>query len=408
MSEKQFDTIIFGATSFVGAILCRYLSEQYGVGGDVKWAAAGRNEKKLRDLRQSLGPAAKQLELIVADASSDADMGALCARGRVIVSTVGPYALYGEPLVRACAQSGTDYVDLTGESPWVREMMDKYGAAAERSGARIVPSCGFDSIPSDLGVWYLQQQARRKFDRCCSRVSMRVKDFRGGISGGTAASLLHMVEQASADARLREELKDPYSLCPPGTRRVPGQKSILGARKDERTGGWVAPFVMAPVNERVVLRSNALLGYAEDFTYDEAIMTGRGAMGALAAGALTAGMGAFAAGAMLAPTRRAIEKFVLPAPGEGPSPATQLNGRYDLRFYGETADGRKIGVKVTGDRDPGYGSTAKMLAEAGICLARDISHEQTGGGFWTTATAFGGALIERLQKNAGLSFSLAS
>lgn len=406
MTEKKYDIIVFGATSFVGQILCRYMLDEYGLQRDVRWAAAGRSQAKLESVRSSLGSGARELPLIVADALSEPDMTELCKQTRLVISTVGPYALYGEALVKACAETGTDYVDLTGEAQWVRKMIYAYEPRARETGARIVPSCGFDSIPSDMGVWHLQSNARARFGQNCTQVAMRVKAAKGGASGGTIASMLNLVEEASKDSQLRKELTDPYSLCPPGTPRNKAQRSIQTAQKDPIAGTWVAPFVMAAINERVVMRSNALAPYADGFTYNEAVMTRPGFGGAVAANAMVAGMGAFMLAAALPPTRAALERFVLPSPGEGPSPEAQENGYYDLRFFGTTKDGQTIRTKVTGDRDPGYGSTAKMLAEAGICLALEVSKDERRGGFWTTATAFDERLVNRLTRNAGLGFEV--
>lgn len=406
MTEKSYDIIVFGATSFVGEILAGYMLEKHGVARDVRWAAAGRSQGKLDSLKSSLGAGARELPLLVADAFSEADMTALCQQTRVVISTVGPYALYGEALVKACAETGTDYVDLTGEAQWVRKMIALYEPRAKETGARIVPSCGFDSIPSDMGVWHLQQSARERFGQSCDQVAMRVKAAKGGASGGTIASVLNLVQEAAKDGDLRKELADPYSLCPAGTARHPAQQSVQSAKKDPTAGTWIAPFVMAAINERVVLRSNALEPYADGFTYNEAVMTGPGLGGAVAANAMVAGLGAFMLGVALPPTRWALEKFVLPAPGEGPSPEAQKNGFYDLRFFGRSPDGRTIRTKVTGDRDPGFGSTAKMLAEAGVCLALEISKEEKRGGFWTTASLFGERLLTRLRDNAGLTFEV--
>jgi short subunit dehydrogenase-like uncharacterized protein len=222
MSARSLDVVAFGATSFVGKILCRYLLEQFGTDGELKWGAAGRSKSKLEALRDSLGAKAAKLPLVIADAADDAALRKLCASTRVVVSTVGPYALHGEPLVRACAESGTDYCDLTGEVQWIRRMVQRHEATARESGARIVHCCGFDSIPSDMGVYFLQREARNRFGAPCRRVKMRVKTMRGGMSGGTVASLMNLVKEAAADPALRKELADPYSLCPAGQRRQCG------------------------------------------------------------------------------------------------------------------------------------------------------------------------------------------
>jgi short subunit dehydrogenase-like uncharacterized protein len=408
MTRPEFDVLVFGATSFVGKLLCRYLVERYGVAGGLKWAAAARSKAKLKALRDELGPAASGLVLVAADATDEASLFAMCARTRVVVSTVGPYALYGEPTLKVCAETGTDYCDLTGEPQWIRPMIAAYAPAAHASGARIVHCCGFDSIPSDLGVMFLQQEAQRRFGAPCTRVKMRVKAMRGGASGGTVASMLNAVKEAAADPALRKELANPYSLCGPAAVKGVRQPNVKTAVWDEDFGAWCAPFVMAAINTRIVHRSNALQAqaYGAEFRYDEAMLTGRGARGRLRALAITAGLGAFMLGAALAPTRRLLQRFVLPAPGEGPSPQAQRAGFYDFRFFGTTADGRSLRARLTGDRDPGYGSTSKILGEAGACLALDVPKSARAGGFWTPATALGNPLLERLEAHAGLKFEL--
>ena len=400
---------MFGATSFVGQILCRYLIEQSDSGERLGWAMAGRSAAKLEALRNSLGASAAKVPLIVADAADEAALGKLCASTRVVISTVGPYALYGEPLVRLCAENGTDYCDLTGEVQWIRRMIERYAPVAKASGARIVHCCGFDSIPSDLGVHFLQQHALARFGEPCSRVKMRVKAVRGGFSGGTVASLMNFVKEASANPQLRKELRNPYSLCPDVSTANVRQPNVSFAEYDADFDAWVAPFVMAAVNTRIVHRTNALAkqAYGKEFRYDEAVLTGRGLKGRAAAYGVATGLAGFMAVAAIPPARWALERFVLPAPGEGPSPAAQRAGYYDLRFIGTTADGRSLTVKVTGDGDPGYGSTGKILGQAGICLARDIPKASPEGGFWTPAAIFGDRLIERLRARSGVTFDVA-
>jgi short subunit dehydrogenase-like uncharacterized protein len=319
---------------------------------------------------------------------------------------VGPYALYGEPLVRACAESGTDYCDLTGEAQWMRRMIATYEAAARASGARIVHCCGFDSIPSDLGVHHLQGIARQRHGQPCSTVKMRVQRIRGGLSGGTAASIMNLVKEAARDPQLRRELADPYSLCPASYAPRLRQHNVGIAERDPDFGAWIAPFIMAAINTRIVFRTNALAGqpYGREFRYDEAVVTGRGLRGQAAAVAVSAGIGGMMLAGSIAPSRRFMERFVLPKPGEGPTPEQQRKGSFDLRFVGRGPDGRTVRTRVTGDRDPGYGSTAKMLGEAAACLALDVTAQAVPGGFWTPATAFGDTLIERLRTHAGVQF----
>ncbi|UDL07115.1 saccharopine dehydrogenase family protein [Marinobacter sp. CA1] len=407
MEKQQFDLVVFGATSFVGQILTRYLTETYGVGGTVSWAIAGRSGHKLETLKNELGERARELPILLADASRPESLDELCLQTRVIISTVGPYALYGEPLIKACVSSGTDYCDLTGEVQWIRAMIERYEDQAKASGARIVHCCGFDSIPSDLGVLFLQQQAQQTFGHYCTQVKMRVKAAKGEFSGGTVASLMNVAKEAAADPALRKELANPFSICPPGHRSSQRQPNVKSASYDKDFDAWTAPFVMAAINTRIVHRSNALMatGYGKEFLYDEAMLTGRGLKGRATAYAITAALGGFLAASAIKPTRWALERFVVPKPGEGPSPEAQQNGFYDLRFVGHTEAGESIRTRVTGDRDPGYGSTGKMLGEAGACLAFDLDPDAPGG-FWTPASLLGQSLLDRLTTRAGLRFEL--
>jgi short subunit dehydrogenase-like uncharacterized protein len=411
MTRPAYDLVVFGATSFVGQILTRYLAEHLAVQGEVlRWAIAGRSAAKLEEVRRSLGAAGESLPVMVADAADETQLRALCAQTRVVVSTVGPYALYGEPLVKVCAQSGTDYCDLTGETPWIRRMIDRYEAAARASGARIVHCCGFDSVPSDIGVQFLQHEAQRQWGAPATRVKMRVKTLKGGASGGTVASLINVIEEALADPALRRELANPYTLCPAGHMLTARQHDVKGAAFDADFGAWIAPFVMAAVNERVVHRSNALAdqAYGSRFEYNEALLTGTGFKARLTALAIVLGLGAFMLGVVVKPVRGLMQRHVLPKPGEGPSPEAQLAGRYDIRFFGRTDAGQTLRVKVTGDRDPGYGSTGKMLGQAALSLALDHAAEGVksgrGGGFWTPATMFDARFVERLTRYAGMRF----
>jgi short subunit dehydrogenase-like uncharacterized protein len=401
--DRRLDLVVYGATSFVGQILCRYLVERHGTDGPLRWAIAGRDRAKLDRVALDTGA---DVERIVADAGDRAALDEMAAATRVVASTVGPYAKYGSELVAAVVAAGTDYCDLTGETQWMRRMIDQHQGEAERSGARVVHTCGFDSIPSDLGVWFTQQRAIERFGVPCERVSMRVRALRGGASGGTIASMLNLVEEAAADPELRRLLADPYALAPADLRSGPAQPDLVRPTHDAVSGRWIAPFVMAAVNTRVVQRSHALLGrpWGPEFRYDEATDTGVGPLGATKAVGLSAGMAAGMGLVALAPTRGLVER-VVPQPGDGPSPSAQERGHYDLRFHGSTADGRTILTRVTGDRDPGYGSTAKMLGEAAVALV-ELPDDEVGGGFWTPSTAFGDRLLERLEAHAGLRFTV--
>ena len=401
----NYDIIVFGATSFVGQIIARYLLDQYGVGGAVKWAIAGRSETKLLALRSTLGEAARQLPFIVADAQSVDELKRLCRQTKAVLSTVGPYALYGEPLIKACVETGTDYCDLTGEVHWVKRMIERYETLARQTGARMVHCCGYDSIPSDIGVYFLQQQARQRFGQYCSTVTMRVKAAKGGASGGTIASMLNLVKEAATDANLRKELANPYSICPPVDYPRPRQKSINSAAYDVDAKAWMAPFVMAGVNERVVQRSNASLQYHKNFMYNEAMLTGKGPLGFMVAAAITGAVGAFMGAVAVSPLRRLLQRF-LPKPGEGPSPEAQQTGFFVHHVYGKTESGQTLKIIVSGDRDPGYGSTAKMISQAALSLIQDIAKTDRPGGFYTPAALLGEPLLRRLQDFAGVTFTV--
>jgi len=402
------DLVVFGATGFVGRLLAGYLLKEFGAAGTLKWAAAARSAAKLEELRGSLGPKAAELPLIVVDAGDEAALHRMCATTRVVASTVGPYALFGEPLVTVCAETGTDYCDLTGEPQWIRRMVDRHHDAARASGARLVHGCGFDSIPSDLGVYFLQREARRRFGGPCARVKMRVKALKGGISGGTMASALNAIKEAAADSKLRRELSNPYMLCPKDEKARIRQPHVHFAEYDAEFESWVAPFAMGAINTRIVHRSNALLkdAYGADFRYDEAVLTGKGLKGRLKAAGVAAGLAGFVAAGAIGPLRAVLERFVVPAPGSGPSPEVQRKGFYDLRLLGRTHDGRRLMVKVTGDGDPGYASTSKIFGQAAVGLALGVAKSDVPGGSWTPAALFGDRLFARLEKHSGLAFAV--
>ncbi len=400
--DRPFDVVLFGATSFVGEIVLARLVERNDPG--LRWAIAGRSETKLS---AAAARANADVEHIVVDAANRGDMRSLAQRARVIASTVGPYALHGSNLVQACAESGTDYVDLTGEPQWMREMIDTHNVAATVSGARIVHSCGFDSIPSDMGVWFTQRQAMALFGVHCTRIGMRLAGASGGASGGTVASLMNVVAELRKNPALRDVLKNPYALAPAHLRSGPKQPDVLLPQRDDLSGEWVAPFVMAAINTKVVHRSHALRErpWGNEFLYDEAMLTGGGPLGAAKAAAVAAVMGGFVAAVIVPPVRGLLSRFVLPKPGDGPSPEAQEKGSFDLRFFGQTASGQRITVKVTGDRDPGYGSTAKMMAASAVTLLT-VDRRTTPGGFWTPSTALAVPLLAALHKTAGLSFEV--
>lgn len=406
MNNRDFDIVVWGATGFTGALVAEYLLSQYGVGGSLRWAIAGRSERKLEKLRQSLGPEAASLSGIVADSFDEQKLDAMVANTRVVISTVGPYAKYGSKLVAACVQHGTHYCDLAGEAQWIRLMIDQHHDAAVDSGARIVHCCGFDSVPMDIGVWFLQQEAMRRRGSYCTSIAMLVKATKGGPSGGTIASVLNLIKEARADSNVARVLSDPYGLNPPDERQGPDGPDQRNVQFDEVAATWTAPFVMAGINTKVVRRSQALLDYpyGRDFRYREAVMMGKGASAWLKSSTMTAGLGGFVGMASFGATRGLLERFVLPKPGEGPDKEQRETGFFDLRQFGRLADGTIFRSRITGDRDPGYGSTSKMLAESAVCLARNDL--PSGGGVLTPAAAMGDALLQRLRKNAGLSFEI--
>jgi short subunit dehydrogenase-like uncharacterized protein len=405
MITTQYDIVIFGATSFVGTILTGYMAQQYGVNGDVKWAIAGRSKEKLTALAQQ--SQANGIDILLADAQNESQLTAMVNQTRVLVSTVGPYALYGEPLIKVCVKNGTDYCDLTGEVQWYKRMVSKYETQAKQSGARIVHCSGFDSMPSDLGVWFTQNKAQQSLGEMCSQIKMRVAKLKGGASGGTVASMVNIAKEASKDASLRKELKNPYSICSQGHGFSTRQDNISGAAFDTEFNAWSGPFVMAAVNTRVVHRSNALLNkaYGDNFKYDEGMLMGKGEKGRKRARNMGWGLNVFMILAAIKPTRWILERFILPKPGQGPTPKEQLEGMFDMRFVGTTKAGKTIKTKVTGDRDPGYGSTAKMLGQAAVCLA-SINKEDKEGGFWTPASIYGDDLISRLIEHSGITFEV--
>src|SRR5256885_1819345 len=386
---KPFDLVVHGATGFTGRLVVEYLLRRYPAGSGLRWAMGGRNAAKLAAVRDELGAPA-DTPLVVTDTGIPASLQALMEQTRLVLTTVGPYQLYGNELVAACASAGVDYVDLCGEPAWMRQMIDAHEAAARASGARIVFSCGFDSIPFDLGVFMLHREMRARFGQPAQRVRGGVRKVKGTFSGGTAASLKATMAAAAAQPGVLELLRNPFSLTPgfEGPRQPSGSKPMV----DEVLGLWVAPFVMAAINTRNVHRSNFLLGhaYGADFVYDEMMVTGAGEKGEALANAVAAD--------------KSLGADDGPKPGEGPSREERESGFYDVLFIGTDAAGHSLRVGVKGDRDPGYGSTSKMITEAAVCLLQDAP--DTPGGIWTTAPAMGNALIARLKANAGLSFTV--
>jgi short subunit dehydrogenase-like uncharacterized protein len=390
--SSKFDIIVYGATGFTGQLVAEYLAAHYAGKGDPNWALAGRSRDKLASVRDAIGARA-DTPLIVADASDPASLKAMVDQTRLVLTTVGPYQLYGSDLVAACAATGTDYLDLCGEPLWMRQMIDAHQATAQSSGARIVFSCGFDSIPFELGVFFCQETAKKALGAPVNRVKGRIRGMTATVSGGTVASTKASFSVAARDLSLVALLQNPFALTPgfEGPKQPRGNKPLL----DEDMGLWTAPFVMATINTRNVHRSNMLMNfpYGKDFVYDEMVLTGPGEQGEANAKRLVAAVNAErmgAAGGL--------------KPGEGPSKEERENGLYDLLFVAIAPDGRQIRVAVRGDRDPGYGSTSKMIAECAVCLLRDTP--EVPGGIWTPGAAMGDRLIKRLVDHAGLTFEI--
>jgi short subunit dehydrogenase-like uncharacterized protein len=380
--NAEFDIIVYGASGYTGRLVAEYLAQRYGVGGEVKWAMAGRSAEKLAQVRDEIG-APVDTPLVVADANDPEQVEAMVRRAKAIVTTVGPYQLYGDRLVAACVAAGTDCLDLCGEPNWMRSVIDAQEVKARRTGARIVHSCGFDSIPFELGVLFAQETAKAKLGGAVPRVKGRVRGIRGGLSGGTAASGAATIAAIQKDPSLMMLMMNPFALTPGF--EGPAQPGGQTVEHDPDVGAQVGPFMMAAINTKNVHRSNCLMGHpwGVDFRYDE--------MAVVTPGAPTefTGMGPDA-----------------PKPGDGPSKEERETGFYDILFIGIAPDGRQVKVSVKGDRDPGYGSTSKMMAEAAICLVKEATG--TPGGVWTPGAAMGAKLVDRLQKNAGLTFAVES
>lgn len=404
MTDRTYDVVVWGATGFTGSLVAEVLNSLDGVDGDLRWAIAGRSQSKLDELKARIH--APQLPTLLADSFDTQSLERLAESTRVVLTTVGPYAKYGDGLVTACVEAGTDYVDLTGEPQFIRKNIDLHHTRAKETGARIVHCCGFDSIPSELGVWFLQQEATERLGRPCESITMLVKGASGGFSGGTAASLMNIVAEAKDDRNLARMLSHPYTLNPKGERDGPDARDQRDVRYNSEQGTWTAPFMMAPINTRVVRRGHALMGYpwGRGFRYTEAIMTGDGISGRLKASAIAAGTGAIVVGGAFSLSRDLLERFLLPKPGEGPDAEARERGFFNLRFFGTHPDGQPLSVKVTGQGDPGYASTSKMIAQSAVCLAKD--DVRADGGILTPASAMAEPLLARLRQHARMSFEV--
>ena len=387
MSDKSLDVVIYGATGFTGKLVVEYMQENYGNDESVSWAIAGRSEEKLKAVSEDLKVGSNVPHLLV-DSNDTDSIESMVKQTKCVLTTVGPYQLYGAKILQQCVIHGVDYVDLCGEPGWMHEMINEYSNQAKETGARIVFSCGFDSIPFDLGVYFLQKEVIAQHGQPAPNVRGRVRAMNGEFSGGTAASLGATMTSLKEKPELFEVLINPFALSDgfTGPEQAQDSKPVY----DEKLETWVAPFFMAPINTKNVHRSNVLMDhlYGEDFCYNEMWIQGPGEEGKAAA--------EFAAS--MNPLADA------PAPGEGPSKESRDNGNYDVLFCADLADGSTIQAAVSGDLDPGYGSTSKMIAESAICLVKECP--ELVGGIYTPAPAMGEKLIARLQANAGLDFRI--
>jgi len=407
MNKREFDLILWGASGFTGRLVAEHLA-RVGPERKLRWAVGGRNPEKLAAMLRDIGM--PDIPVVLGDSQDPRSMADLARRTRAVCSTVGPYALYGAELVAACADTGTHYCDLSGEVHWMRRMIDQHEARAVETGARLVHSCGFDSIPSDLGCLFLQQHAIERYGRPCGSVKLFVRKMKGTFSGGTVASMLNALEVAKRSPDDRRIMGNPYALNPAGERKGPDGRDQAGPHRDPDADCWTAPFVMAAINTRIVRRSHALLGWpwGHRFRYSESVTTGRGLAGLARATAITAALGGFLAAASIGPARALMNRMFLPQPGEGPNEAAREAGGFEMLLIGRhpSAAQKHISARVTGRRDPGYGATARMLGEAAICLALDGDKLPVAGGSWTPATAFGELLIERLAEGADVRFTV--
>lgn len=407
---RDFEVVVWGATGFTGQLVAEHLSRNYGSNQPLRWALGGRNQAKLEELAGHLATSSGPLPMLVGDSHDRESLDRIVCRTSVVCSTVGPYARHGSELVASCVEHGTHYCDLSGEVQWMRAMIDRHDAHARQTGARIVHCCGFDSIPSDLGCYFLQKHVQSEHHAVCGVVKLRVRTMRGAFSGGTIASLLNVLDEARRNPRVWQLVKDPYALNPRDERNGPDLPDRHVVQWDGDLHQWTAPFLMAPINTRVVRRTNALLNYAygRDFRYDEAVLAGSGPLGWTKAQGMANGLKLFLAAAAARPTRAALTKWILPTPGEGPTTQQRAEGYFEVQLVGkpDMDSPEHWSALVRGDQDPGYGTTSKMLAESAVCLAQDTDKLDVPGGFWTPASCLGMTLLPRLEARAGMRFTL--
>ena len=383
---NKYDFVIYGATGFTGKLVVEYAIKQYNNNNEVSWAIAGRSNEKLEHVQEKLN-LPSNIGKIVVDSNDQDSIDEMVSQTKCVLTTVGPYQLYGEKIIKTCISTGTDYVDLCGEPGFMHKIISECSEEAKETGARVVFSCGFDSIPFDLGVLFVQEEVMSKLNKYAPSVRGRVRAMNGEFSGGTAASMKATMAALQSDPELINILVNPHALCD-GIQGVQ-QDDDSKPTYDEELNTWVAPFFMAPINTKNIHRSNKLMNhiYGENFKYNEMWIQGSGEEGKAAAEFIST----------MNPLGDA------PEPGDGPSRESRENGNYDVLFCADV-DGETIKASVSGDMDPGYGSTSKMIAESAVCLVKDC--EDLAGGIYTPAASMGKKLIKRLESNAGLTFNL--
>ena len=395
-NKRDYDIVIWGASGFTGRLVAEYLYKNYNY-KDLKWAIAGRDKEKLNTVRENYLD--ENIPIILADSFDESSLVEMVKKTNVVCSTVGPYAKYGSLLVKSCVNNGTNYCDLAGEAQWIRKMIDLYHDKAIDNNVKIVNSCGYDSIPSDMGVYFINKNLSKKN----LKIKMRVTGTKGGYSGGTYASMQNIIKEASLDREVRKSLTNPYGLNPVGEQKGNDKRDLSSVVYDSEIKSWIAPFLMAGINTRIVRRSNALskYKYGKGFKYDESIMTGQGIKGRLNGIMLSIPLIFLAAkpGSLL----NKISSFFVPKPGDGPNKKERESGYFSSRFFVFDEESNASVFKVTGDRDPGYGSTSKMLAESAVCIAKDNLEAKFG--VLTPSYAMGDHILNRLISKAGLTFS---
>ena len=384
--QKKYDFVIYGASGFTGKLVVEYALSKYLDANSISWALAGRNIEKLNNLKKDLN-IPDQIDILEVDSTNQQSIDNLVGSTKCVLTTVGPYQLYGEKIIRTCISSGTDYVDLCGEPGWMHKIISECSDDAKKSGSRIIFSCGFDSIPFDLGVLFAQEETMSRYNKYASSIRGRVRGMNGEFSGGTAASMKATMSSLKTNPELLNVLINPHALCEgfQGPQQADDSKPVY----DEELETWVAPFFMAPINTKNIHRSNKLMNhiYGDDFQYNEMWISGPGDQGKSAAKVIA--------------SANPIGGEDAPKPGEGPSREKRENGNYDILFCADI-NNEVVKVSVSGDMDPGYGSTSKMITESAVCLVKEA--DDLPGGIYTPASSLGIKLIKRLEDNAGLTF----